>query len=65
MTTQTNRFTSDDERAGKRPALKGPVTIRVSWSDGRTTEHVCRALTYAYDVIGGEAHPFERWEMWA
>jgi hypothetical protein len=39
--------------------------MRVLWSSGKTTDHHCRSWQRAYDVVGGEALPFERWEMWA
>jgi hypothetical protein len=59
------KFTSEQERAGHRCALTGSVTLRVWWSSGRTSKHTARSWQSAYDVISGEACPFERWEMTA
>lgn len=39
------------------------LVMCVWWSDGRYTETACRSLSAAYDVIGGEAHPFERYDI--
>ena len=56
-------FTYEQERAGERCKLTGPVVLRVLWASGRTSEHVAQSWRYAYDVISGECQPFERWEM--
>lgn len=64
MTTNTNiLFTSENDRYASCPNITGPVTMRVEWSSGQITETACATVSAAYEVVGGEAHPFERWEI--
>lgn len=47
-----------------KPVHKGQLVMKVWWADGRETQHVCADYGKAYDVIGGEALPFDKWEIW-
>lgn len=48
----------------RRPEHKGVLVMQVWWSDGRVTFKYCADYGLAYDIIGGEAHPYENWEIW-
>lgn len=39
------------------------VIVRVWWCDGRVTDTVVRGRKYIDDVIGGNAHPWTRYEV--
>lgn len=66
--TSSLRFlvSSTTYRAGgeSRPDHTGLLVMKVWWADGRETQAVCANYGKAYDVIGGEAHPYEKWEIW-
>lgn len=38
-------------------------TIKVWWCDGRVTEHTADSRAKALDVVSGDCHPFERYEL--
>jgi hypothetical protein len=59
QTLVTNETVLDDAK----PAHVGMLIMRVTWADGRITETICRDYGDAYDVIGGNAHPYTRWEI--
>ena len=59
QTLVTNETVQDDAK----PAHVGTLVMRICWADGRVTETICRDYGAAYDVIGGDALPFERWEI--
>lgn len=46
-----------------RPAFNGQLIMKVWWADGRVTQTVCANYGQAYDIIGGNAHPYEKWEI--
>jgi hypothetical protein len=67
MTTSLRFLVSDSTlKAGgeSKPAFKGQLVMKVWWANGRETQTVCENYGKAYDVIGGEAHPFDKWEIW-
>ena len=53
-----------DKGGESKPAFNGQLVMKVWWANGRETQTVCANYGKAYDVIGGEAHPFDKWEIW-
>jgi hypothetical protein len=55
--------TNETVRTNGKPMFTGTLTMRVWWANGYVSETVCRNYGEAYDVIGGEAPPYLRWEI--
>ncbi len=51
---------------GELPVCKRSIDIavvKVWWADGRVTESVCPSWGRCWEVVGGNAHPWNRWEI--